>query len=262
MDRLGIARLAAAVGGSLGGMQAMQWTLSLPGARAPLPSPSRPRPAFPPRTSPSTRWRARRSSPTPTSTAATSTPHNASRPGACARAHARPHHLPVRRPARWSKFGRVLQARRRRLHTHDIEFQIESYLRHQGDKFSAVLRRQHLPADHQARSTTSTRPRSAGGDLARAFCRSRAPRSSSPRFSTDWRFPPERSREIVKALADNRDGRHLRRDRRAARPRRVPARRCALPRRRAPPTWTTSRRTRARGPGAPRSPRPSRSPAR
>src|SRR6202171_3271936 len=30
MDRLGIEKLAAAIGGSLGGMQAMQWTLSFP----------------------------------------------------------------------------------------------------------------------------------------------------------------------------------------------------------------------------------------
>ena len=32
MDRLGIERLAAAIGGSLGGMQALQWTLSYPGS--------------------------------------------------------------------------------------------------------------------------------------------------------------------------------------------------------------------------------------
>src|SRR5438552_16681739 len=30
LDRLGIRQLAAAIGGSLGGMQAMQWTLSFP----------------------------------------------------------------------------------------------------------------------------------------------------------------------------------------------------------------------------------------
>ena len=49
-------------------------------------------------------------------------------------------------------------------------------------------------------------------------------------FTTDWRFPPARSREIVKALVDNRRDVTLRRDRRAARPRRVPARRRAVPR--------------------------------
>ena len=48
------------------------------------------------------------------------------------------------------------------------------------------------------------------------------------RFTTDWRFAPARSREIVKALVDNKRTRHLRRDRRAARPRRLPAGGCAL----------------------------------
>jgi len=42
-------------------------------------------------------------------------------------------------------------------------------------------------------------------------------------FTSDWRFAPQRSREIVKALLDN-AWRFLRRDRRAARARRVPAR--------------------------------------
>jgi homoserine O-acetyltransferase len=54
---LGIQRLAAVLGGSLGGMQALSWTLRTPsGCAMPWPWPARP--TCRPRTSPSTRWRA------------------------------------------------------------------------------------------------------------------------------------------------------------------------------------------------------------
>ena len=68
-DRLGIERFAAVIGGSLGGMQALSWSLQYPErvrhvlAIAPPPSSRR-------RTSPSTRWRARPSCRTRISTAA------------------------------------------------------------------------------------------------------------------------------------------------------------------------------------------------
>jgi homoserine O-acetyltransferase len=70
------------------------------------------------------------------------------------------------------KFGRSCAAAKQglRFSTQDVEFQIESYLRYQGDKFS-LLRRQHLPADHRAldyfdpaRATAAT----CAGALARA----------------------------------------------------------------------------------------------
>ena len=69
--RLGIERLAAVIGGSLGGMQALRVDAALSRARRATASRSRPRPTCRRRTSPSTRWRGARSSPTPTSTAAT-----------------------------------------------------------------------------------------------------------------------------------------------------------------------------------------------
>ena len=82
------------------------------------------------------------------------------------------------------------------------------------------------------RSTTSIR-RWRPAATSRARWRRRAAASWSSSFTTDWRFSPARSREIVKALVDNRPRRRLRRDRRAARPRRLPARRSAVPRGRA-----------------------------
>ncbi|HRH89887.1 MAG TPA: homoserine O-acetyltransferase, partial [Rubrivivax sp.] len=46
--------------------------------------------------------------------------------------------------------------------------------------------------------------RAAGDDLARAFQPARDIGFLLVSFSTDWRFAPARSREIVKALVDNR----------------------------------------------------------
>ena len=45
--------------------------------------------------------------------------------------------------------------------------------------------------------------RAFGGDLTRAFASARA-KFQVISFTTDWRFSPARSREIVKALLDNR----------------------------------------------------------
>ena len=111
------------------------------------------------------------------------------------------------------------------------EFQIESYLRYQGEKFA-----EYFDANTYLRITKALDyfdPASAtGGDLARAFAPAQC-KFLVVSFTTDWRFPPARSREIVKALVDHRRDVSLRRDRRAAWPRRIPARRLALSRARA-----------------------------
>lgn len=84
---------------------------------------------------------------------------------------------------------------------YDVEFEVESYLRYQGEKFSRyfdantyLLITRALDYFDPARAT--------GGDLAQAL----SPAQSNfllVSFSTDWRFPPERSREIVRALLKN-----------------------------------------------------------
>ena len=86
--------------------------------------------------------------------------------------------------------------------TQDIEFQIESYLRHQGDKFS-----EYFDANTYLLITRALDyfdpARAFDGQLSRALARAQA-HFLLVSFSTDWRFSPARSREIVKALLDNR----------------------------------------------------------
>jgi homoserine O-acetyltransferase len=81
------------------------------------------------------------------------------------------------------------------------EFQIESYLRHQGEKFA-----EYYDANTYLRITKALDyfdPAAAeGGDLARALAAA-ACKFLVVSFTTDWRFAPARSREIVKALVDN-----------------------------------------------------------
>ena len=96
------------------------------------------------------------------------------------------------------KFGRNLQDREVRTFSFDADFQVESYLRHQGvsfvERFDAnsylYLTRAmdyfDLAADH-------------GGVLARAFAGSKT-RFCVASFSSDWLFPTRDSRAIVHAL--------------------------------------------------------------
>jgi homoserine O-acetyltransferase len=99
------------------------------------------------------------------------------------------------------KFGRALRGReldaQYQFH-YDIEFEVESYLRYQGDKFSEyfdantyLLITRALDYFDPARGT--------GGDLVAALKPATA-KFLLAAFTTDWRFPPERSRELVEAL--------------------------------------------------------------
>ena len=85
--------------------------------------------------------------------------------------------------------------------TQDIEFQIESYLRYQGDKFS-----EYFDANTYLLITRALDyfdpARSHGGDLAKALSGAQC-KFLLVSFSTDWRFSPARSREIVQGLIAN-----------------------------------------------------------
>ncbi len=83
-----------------------------------------------------------------------------------------------------------------------IDFEIESYLRYQGDKFS-----EYFDANTYLLITKALDyfdpARVHDGDLARALAHTKA-KFFLASFTTDWRFSPERSREIVQALLANR----------------------------------------------------------
>ena len=85
--------------------------------------------------------------------------------------------------------------------TQDVEFQIESYLRHQGDKFA-----EYFDANTYLLITRALDyfdpARHHGGDLSQALAKAKC-KFLLVSFTTDWRFSPQRSREIVKALLDN-----------------------------------------------------------
>ena len=95
-----------------------------------------------------------------------------------------------------AKFGRDLRAGLK--YSFDSEFQIESYLRYQGEKFST-----YYDANTYLRVTKALDyfdpARDYGGDLAKALAPATA-KFLVVSFTTDWRFSPARSREIVKAL--------------------------------------------------------------
>ena len=97
--------------------------------------------------------------------------------------------------------GKNSSARAYLYSTQDVEFQIESYLRYQGDKFS-----EYFDANTYlliTRALDYFDPAGAhGGNLSQALAKASA-KFLLVSFTTDWRFAPARSREIVKALLDN-----------------------------------------------------------
>lgn len=201
LDRLGIGQLAAVLGGSLGGMQALAWSLRHPErlrhciAVATAPNLSAQNIAF--------NEVARRAITTDPEFHAGHYLRHGTIPRRGLRVARMIGHITyLSDDSMEAKFGRELRHSALAYTTQDIEFQIESYLRHQGDKFSEyfdantyLLITRALDYFDPARET--------GGDLSRAFAVARAVRFLVVSFATDWRFSPARSREIVKALVDN-----------------------------------------------------------
>ncbi|CAN7248215.1 homoserine O-acetyltransferase [Pseudorhodoferax sp. LjRoot39] len=100
------------------------------------------------------------------------------------------------------KFGRQLrEGIDLKYSTQEVEFQIESYLRYQGDKFS-----EYFDANTYLLITRALDyfdpARVHGGSLQQALAQTQA-KFLLVSFTTDWRFAPARSREIVQALLDN-----------------------------------------------------------
>jgi homoserine O-acetyltransferase len=199
-DLLGIEQFAAVLGGSLGGMQAMQWSLSYP---------ERVRHALviaaaPHLTAENIAFNdvARNAILTdPDFHGGDFYQHNVVPTRGLRLARMLGHITYLSDDAMADKFGRTLRAGKLGF-TYDIEFEIESYLRYQGDKFAAnfdantyLLMTKALDYFDPAREYD--------GNLDKAFAAARA-NFLVLSFTTDWRFAPERSRAIVQALLHNR----------------------------------------------------------
>jgi len=201
LDRLGIRQLAAVMGGSLGGMQALSWTLQHPERMrhalviASAPSLSAQNIAF--------NEVARRAIVTdPDFHGGHFYAHGTVPKRGLRVARMIGHITYLSDDSMEAKFGRELRSAELAYSTQEIEFQIESYLRYQGDKFS-----EYFDANTYLLITRALDyfdpARAFGGDLSRALARAQA-KFLVVSFTTDWRFSPARSREIVKGLLDNR----------------------------------------------------------
>ena len=203
LDALGIEQLAAVMGGSLGGMQTLSWTLQYPDRVrhaiiiASAPNLSAENIAF--------NEVARRAIVTdPDFHAGHFYEHGVVPARGLRIARMIGHITYLSDDVMNSKFGRELRdavagsETGYRYSTQDIEFQIESYLRHQGDKFSGYFDANTYLLITRALDYFDPAQRF-GGDLSATLAQAKA-RFLLVSFSTDWRFSPARSREIVKAL--------------------------------------------------------------
>ena len=206
LDRLGIHQLAAVLGGSLGGMQALSWTLQYPDrvrhavVVASAPNLTAENIAF--------NEVARRAIVTdPDFHGGHFYEHGVVPQRGLRIARMVGHITYLSDDVMNEKFGRELRdavvgnATGYKYSTQDVEFQIESYLRYQGDKFS-----EYFDANTYLLITRALDyfdpARTYGGDLSAAFARTTA-KFLLVSFTTDWRFSPARSREMVQALLDN-----------------------------------------------------------
>ncbi|MDZ7851835.1 MAG: homoserine O-acetyltransferase [Halomonas sp.] len=195
-DRLGIERFAAVIGGSLGGMQVLQWTLDYPErianavVIAATPKLSAQNIAFNEVARQAIRsdrdfqdgWYAN---------------HDTVPRRGLKLARMVGHITYLSEDAMGSKFGRDLRSNDLNF-GYDVEFQVESYLRHQGDTFSNSFDANTYLLMTKALDYFD--PAAAhGGDLARALASAACP-FLVVSFTTDWRFPPPRSKELVNAL--------------------------------------------------------------
>lgn len=198
-DHLGIHSFAAIIGGSLGGMQAMQWALVYPEriknalVIAAAPNLTAQNMAF--------NEVARQAIITdPEFHAGDYYEHGVVPRRGLRIARMLGHITYLSDDAMGAKFGRKLKHDEVR-YGFDVEFEMESYLRYQGDKFAETF-----DANTYLRMTRALDyfdpAAESGGDLSAVLGKATADFLVIS-FTSDWRFSPGRSREIVKALLDN-----------------------------------------------------------
>ncbi len=100
------------------------------------------------------------------------------------------------------KFGRRLQGKERYSYDLTPEFEVESYLRYQGASFVGRFDANSYVVVTRAIDYHDLAAQFGGGSLERAFARARA-RFLVLSFSSDWLYTPAQSRELVGALEAN-----------------------------------------------------------
>ena len=196
---LGIECFAAVVGGSLGGMQALQWTLTFPDrvknalVIAAAPNLTAQNMAF--------NEVARQAIITdPEFYGGDYYQHGVVPRRGLRIARMLGHITYLSDDAMGAKFGRKLKNGEIK-YSFDVEFEMESYLRYQGDKFAG-----EFDANTYLRMTRALDyfdpAAEFNGNLSATLAQVRADFLVIS-FTSDWRFSSERSREIVKALLDN-----------------------------------------------------------
>ncbi len=205
MDHLGIEKLLCAVGGSMGGMQALEWAAH---------HPDRIRAAIPLATT-------ARSSPMliafsevgrqaiyadPNWQNGDYYENGSKRPDAgLAVARMIGHITYLSEASMHKKFGRRLQSRERFGYEFQTEFQIESYLRHKGQAFTHRFDANAYlyitkSLDYFDLSRAAGEVEGTAGSLAAAFAGSAAVKFLVVSFTSDWLYPSYHSRELVSAL--------------------------------------------------------------
>ena len=199
-DRLGIQQFAAIMGGSLGGMQVLHWSISLPQrVRNCLVIASAPK-----LTAQNIAFNdvARQAILTdPDFHGGNYYAHNTHPRSGLRLARMLGHITYLSDDVMGSKFGRILRAGSFN-YGYDVEFEIESYLRYQGDKFADSFDANTYLLMTKALDYFDPTHHLAEGGLSAALHPALADFLVIS-FTTDWRFAPDRSREIVKALLDN-----------------------------------------------------------
>lgn len=197
-DHLGIQQWAAVVGGSLGGMQALQWSVSYPGRLrhaviiASAAKLSAQNIAF--------NEVARRAIMSDEDFCDGRYIEQNKIPGkGLGLARMIGHITYLSDDAMGDKFGRELK-NEGFSYDYDIDFQIESYLRYQGESFSGTFDANTYLL--MTRALDYFDPAAAHDDCLSVALEKAQAKFMLISFSTDWRFSPGRSREIVDALTE------------------------------------------------------------
>jgi homoserine O-acetyltransferase len=199
-DKLGIQQFAAIMGGSLGGMQVLQWSMAYPErVRHCLVIASAPK-----LTAENIAFNdvARQAILTdPDFHSGDYYQHNTYPRRGLRLARMLGHITYLSDDVMGTKFGRTLRLGSLN-YGYDVDFEIESYLRYQGDKFADSFDANTYLLMTKALDYFDPTHVMPAINLATALAPARASFLVIS-FTTDWRFAPERSREIVKALLDN-----------------------------------------------------------